>query len=490
MHNQSSERARGATGRSAARVEGLVGKGAWFWLFTGGLALALLYVLLPYGLAASSVYVVATVLAAIAVATAVRGRPQLFCPLAWQLVACALALVATGHGVWYWLDLSGQEPFPSFADVFYLAVYPLFMVALWMLGRHGGRNDGALSDAMIVGVAAAVPGWAILITPYLNDPDLSVLQLLVSTAYPVADLILLPLILRLVFLHRAKVTAHLFLLLGLLAYLVADMLYAHGNSAGWYTPGGVTDGLWLVAYALIVAAVWHPSASVEPPASVSRAELSGRRLVILGAASMLAPTVILLTAGVDVEVVRAAAIGSILLFLLVIHRMAGLMREARQQAVALEKLSRTDPLTGAANRRSLESELLREISRAERSGAPLTLAFIDLDHFKRFNDTFGHAAGDALLGDLVRAWQPALRNADLLARVGGEEFVVLLPETGAETALQVVGRMRQLTPSRQTCSAGVSQLRAGDTADILMDRADSAMYRAKHAGRDRVVIAQ
>lgn len=455
----------------------------------GGLLLTLVYMVIPYGRLASAVYVATTALAAIAVALAVMRRPQPFRPAAWLLIACALWLAASGHAVWYWLDLRGLEPFPSLADAFYLAVYPLFMVALWTLGQRSGRDDGALSDALIVGVAAAVPGWALLIAPYLKDPDLTIVQLLVSAAYPVADLILLPLILRLVFLHRASVTAHLFLLLGMLAYLAADMLYAHGNSAGWYGPGGVTDALWLVAYTSFVVAVWHPSASVEPRSHASLAELSGRRLVVLGAASLLAPAVILLTAGVDVEVVRVAAIGSILLFLLVMHRMAGLMRETHRQADELENLSRTDPLTGAANRRHLNDELAREMSRAGRSHAPLTLAFMDLDHFKRFNDTYGHTAGDALLEELVAVWRPVLRNSDLLARIGGEEFVVLLPDTDTDEARRVVDRLRQRIPGRQTCSAGITGFRPGDTAEAFVARADRALYAAKRGGRNRVVLA-
>ncbi|MFO8155671.1 MAG: GGDEF domain-containing protein [Thiohalospira sp.] len=472
----------------AAPINALVGRDAWRWFLVGGLGLALLYVLLPYGLLASSLYVAFTALAAVAVALAVRGRSGLVCPAAWLLVACALGLAAGGHAIWYWLDLHGLEPFPSVADVFYLAVYPLFMAAIWMIGQHTGRDEGALSDGLIVGIAAAVPGWALLIAPYVHDPALSTGQLLVSAAYPVADLILLPLILRLVFLHRARITAHLFLLLGMLAYLVADMLYAHGNSAGWYAPGGVTDGLWLVAYVLFVAAIWHPSASSEPRSDVTVAEMTGRRLVVLGAASMLAPAVILLTAGVNVEIVRIAAIGSILLFLLVMHRMAGLMRRTHRQAEKLERLSRMDPLTGAANRRYLDDELTRETSRAERSGSPLTLAFLDLDHFKHFNDTHGHAAGDALLEELMAAWRPVLRDSDLLARIGGEEFVVLLPDTDRDEARQVVERMLQGTPRGQTCSAGIAAFRPGETADAFMARADEAMYAAKQGGRDRVVL--
>ncbi|MDR9467873.1 MAG: GGDEF domain-containing protein [Marinospirillum sp.] len=479
----------GDTTDSRARPEGVLGGGnAWQWLLLGGLLLTLFYVVIPYGLLASSVYVAASAFAAIAIALAVKYRLQLVRPFAWVLIAGALGLAASGHAVWYWLDLHGLEPFPSVADVFYLSVYPLFMVALWKLGHRSGRDAGALSDALIVGVAAAVPGWALLIDPYLNNPDLSAIQLLVSAAYPVADLILLPLILRLIFLHRARITAHLFLLSGMLAYLVADMLYAHGNSAGWYEPGGMTDGLWLVAYALIVAAIWHPSASVEPYCDVSQVEMSGRRLVVLGTASMLAPTVILLTAGVDVDVVRIAAIGSILLFLLVMHRMAGLMRETHRQADELEKLSRTDPLTGAANRRYLEDALAREISRAQRLDSPLTLAFMDLDYFKRFNDTYGHAAGDELLEELVRLWRSVLRDSDLLARIGGEEFVVVLPDTCSDEAQEVVERMRQSTPRKQTCSAGIARFGPGDTAETFVKRADQAMYAAKHGGRNRVVL--
>lgn len=465
-------------------------RGIWRHFLIGGLLLTALYVVLPYGQLASLLYVATSAFAALAVALGVKRRTQLFRPIAWRLIGGALGLAASGHAIWYWLDLRGLDPFPSIADAFYLAVYPLFMGALWMLGQRAGRDDGTLSDALIVGVAAAVPGWAFLIAPYLNDSGLSLLQLLVSAAYPVADLILLPLILRLIILHRARVTAHLFLFAGMLAYLAADMLYAHGNSAGWYAPGGITDALWLLAYVSIVAAIWHPSASVVPRAVASTAEMSGRRLAVLGGASMLAPTVILLTAGVDANVVRMAAIGSIVLFLLVMHRMAGLVEKTHQQAEELEKLSRTDPLTGAANRRYLDDVLAREMSRARRSGAPLALAFVDLDHFKRFNDTHGHAAGDALLEELVREWRPVLRQSDLLTRIGGEEFVMVLPDTDTEEAQRVVQRMRRRTPQGQTCSAGIAALAPDDTAETFIARADRAMYAAKHGGRDRIALAE
>ncbi|MGM0785022.1 MAG: diguanylate cyclase [Pseudomonadota bacterium] len=461
----------------------------WLLLLGVQIALAISYVLLPYGRLASALYIFATALAAGSICIAVRFRRQLFSPLAWGLIAGALALAATGHGIWYWLDLQGLEPFPSLADLFYLAVYPLFGIALWQVGRHG-RDDEALGDALIVGISAAVLAWALLIAPHSYDPELALVQLLVSAGYPVADLILLPLILRLVFLQRTRIWAHFLLLMGMLAYLLADILYAQGNSLGWYAPGGLVDSLWLVAYALFTAAAWHPSAKVKPRSHICDAELSMRRLYVLGTASVLVPMVMLFASGSEMDVVRVAAIGSILLFLLVMWRMAGLLKRTHHQARALETLARTDPLTGAANRRHLEQQMAREMARAERNDSSLGLAFLDLDYFKRYNDTHGHSAGDVLLQEMVAGWQKTLRNQDVLARFGGEEFVVLLPDTDTTQCQVVLERLRKRVSFGQTCSAGLAIFQSGETADALIKRADDALYVAKRSGRDCVVLAE
>lgn len=462
--------------------------GNWYWPSTVVLFFALLYVVLPYGATASLIYVLITAYAAGAIALPLWRRTGIFRPTAWGLVSGAVGLAAIGHGIWYGLDLAGLEPFPSPADIFYLAVYPLFMIGLWQLGRDGKPGEGAFSDALMVGISAAVLGWALLIAPYIYDPELSLLQLLIATAYPVADLLLIPLLLRLVFLNGTRIKAHLLLLLGVLAYLTADLLYAHGTSTGWYEAGGLTDALWLVAYALFVAAVRHPSARVKPPARVSRLDLSRHRLWVLGGASVVVPALILMTAGTDLEIVRISAIASIALFLLVLYRMAGLLNETHRQADELERLSLTDPLTGAANRRYLEQVLEREMARARRSEQPLCLALMDLDHFKQYNDSHGHLAGDRLLQELIRNWQTALRQTDMVARVGGEEFVVLFPDMDIDAGKAVLERLKTQVPDNQSCSCGLTCYRPGDTAVALTDRADKALYLAKDRGRDQVVV--
>jgi diguanylate cyclase len=186
---------------------------------------------------------------------------------------------------------------------------------------------------------------------------------------------------------------------------------------------------------------------------------------------------------------------------------------ARQQAEAaerrvhelegeLERVSgqvREDQLTGALNRRGMEDAMTRELSRAQRSGKPLCIAVLDLDNFKRLNDTHGHAAGDAALVHLVKVIKHTVRPTDVIARYGGEEFIVILADTGAEEAVKVMTRLQRELTKRFflhnqerlliTFSAGVAQFRPGETEEALFQRADKAMYQAKVQGKNRVVSA-
>jgi diguanylate cyclase (GGDEF)-like protein len=156
----------------------------------------------------------------------------------------------------------------------------------------------------------------------------------------------------------------------------------------------------------------------------------------------------------------------------------------------MERIARTDELTGLANRRSWEEELPREIARGWRGGTSLCVAMLDLDRFKRYNDGHGHQAGDRLLKEAAGAWQSMLRPYDLLARYGGEEFGVILPGCGAADALGIVERLRAATPPGVTCSAGVAEWDGEEHAEALVGRADAALYEAKHGGRDRAVVAR
>lgn len=155
----------------------------------------------------------------------------------------------------------------------------------------------------------------------------------------------------------------------------------------------------------------------------------------------------------------------------------------------VQDMARHDSLTGLPNRRALEEQLPQDMARARRAGSPLCVAIVDIDHFKNYNDTHGHLAGDEVLRACAAAWDESLRGEDAIVRFGGEEFLVLLPRTDAEEAGEIIERLRTRTPMGQTCSAGLACWDFSESIDDLLSRADQALYLAKAGGRDRLAAA-
>jgi diguanylate cyclase (GGDEF)-like protein len=207
------------------------------------------------------------------------------------------------------------------------------------------------------------------------------------------------------------------------------------------------------------------------------------------------------------HLVGAAAMGDGF-FTLIAQRLAVAAAESCALALASirlrEKLadqSLRDSLTGLYNRRYAEETLDREIARAKREAAPVSVLMLDLDHFKRFNDEFGHDAGDTALREAATILVESVRTSDVVSRVGGEEFLILLPGASGEAtlrkseamreklkALELFHRGRRLPPV--TFSAGVATFPGnGETPEALLRAADTALYEAKHAGRDRTIPA-
>ncbi|NOK02000.1 MULTISPECIES: diguanylate cyclase [Myxococcus] len=178
-------------------------------------------------------------------------------------------------------------------------------------------------------------------------------------------------------------------------------------------------------------------------------------------------------------------------------------KELAARREELLALTRTDALTGLSNRRAFEERLNDEFARSRRYGAPLSLVMLDIDHFKRINDSFGHPFGDHVLKAVAQTARARLREVDLLARYGGEEFIALLPETGPADALRVCERVRDAIAAlelehvggsgkpqcvRLTASLGVATVPSSDlpSAEALLRAADASLYAAKGAGRNRV----
>jgi diguanylate cyclase (GGDEF)-like protein len=435
--------------------------------------------------------------AACAVVGVRRHRPT--AAAAWLLFAAGVFLNASGIGVEKLLtEVFHQDRYPSLADAFWLCLYPCLIGGLLLLirSRSAGRDWSAVIDTTTLTTGLGLLSWVFVVRPTAGDSELSLFGHIVVAAYPVGDVVVLAMMTRILLSGGTRSIAFRCMVASLLAFLAGDVAWVVIFSI---FPGWEPAGLWLhlvemvflVAYALVGAAALHPSVrEVGRPVPVRQTELSPVLIAGLTAASLIAPVLLALQAVLgSVRDGVAIALSSTVLFLLVVTRMVGLVRRVESQSRQLRELAWVDELTGLANRRAWVAELPAAIERARRDGVPLSVALVDLDHFKRFNDTYGHQAGDQLLKAAASGWSECARTVDLLARYGGEEFIVLFPSTRAAAAAAVLDRMRQATPAGQTFSAGVATWNGAETSHELVARADAALYRAKHAGRNCTITA-
>jgi diguanylate cyclase (GGDEF)-like protein len=277
----------------------------------------------------------------------------------------------------------------------------------------------------------------------------------------------------------------------LLASLLANAGYAVESVVlGRDTTLALFDLGWVLFPVLLGAAALHPSMAVlSEPAPDSERRLGRGRLMLLASASLLAPGTQLLQVALGREINAVAiGLGSAVLFVLVLLRVAGLLERVRSQAVQLAALARDDALTGLPNRRTWDFELTRAFAQAGAQGDTLAVGLLDLDHFKAYNDSHGHQAGDRLLTAASAAWRALLPPGVVLARYGGDEFGLLLPGHDLAAAAGVLDQLVAAVPDGQTLSVGVAGWDDEEDPAALVARADVALYRAKRDGRDRVAV--
>jgi diguanylate cyclase (GGDEF)-like protein len=278
---------------------------------------------------------------------------------------------------------------------------------------------------------------------------------------------------------------------------VSDPRVATCLAASWVLRADIA-ALWEPRDRVVVMTASTESSAARPPAIVTRVLEGGERAHAhrrFGCSSVLVEpvrrgrrTMAALLIGWRRHVDEVDATGGA--FLALVAAQAALAIERADLAEELSRQAQSDPLTGVANRRGLARSLERDLAAARRSGRPLAVAMVDLDHFKAYNDREGHPAGDLLLRAATRAWSDHLRAGDLLARYGGEEFAVVLPDCGDEVEVaSVVDRLRRATPGATTASAGVALWDGREPAAQLIRRADGALYEAKRAGRDATRLA-
>ena len=471
------------------------------------------------------------------------GRSRLF----WVQLMLGLALACDLVAQLGWAineEILNVSPFPSWTDGFYLAFYIFLFAAILVLPGWRSTPITRLQmviDGLAVTVAVGVFSWYYLIGPTVYDETSSLLSVIVASLYPIFDLILLIcLIVALVRTEDPKLRRVVGLLTASIAIVVvADSIFQYRELSGTYLTGSPLDASWVAAdllcglAALTLAIDLRQNQLVDSSKSTDRAVSFRDQLpswfeylpyislpVVLGFFLSLWNT----PGDGDDYLEPGVLFGCVILIGLVIARQALAIREnqrlhravrddARRLAdfneelvVAneelanansrLESLATTDPLTGLLNHRAINDTIDREVERAFRYRRQFSLLFIDLDHFKTINDTYGHGAGDVALNEFAAVVRSSLRGVDILSRWGGEEFIVLLPEIGGAGTIECAERIRVAVASHKfpvgvgihiTCSIGVASYpENGTERGLLVDLADQAMYAAKRLGRNQV----
>ncbi len=420
----------------------------------------------------------------------------------WYLLATGQAAFIASDLVSYnhWALLGSTTAFPSPADALYLATYPALAAGLLALirSRNLARDRASLIDALIVAIAVGTPLWVYLMAPYAQDDSLPLLTRLTSMAYPTMDLLLAATATRLAVGPGARGAAFALLFGGLVALFATDVVYGWLMLHGGYEPGGGLDGGWLMSYAMLGAAALHPSMRrLSERAPEQEGRLTRPRLAVLAVACLLVPG-IRAAAVLTGDSVGGFAVpaSSAALSLLVLARLAGVVRLQEAAARQLAHLAHHDALTGLPNRTSFHASVERALARADRRNGLVAVLYIDLDDFKAVNDDHGHAAGDAFLADVAARIRSCMRTVDTAARLGGDEFAVVLDGIDArDDALRVAQRITETLGAPGTAppyrasraSIGIAFGDDAPEAEVgpLLSRADAAMYAAKRKGKGR-----
>jgi diguanylate cyclase (GGDEF)-like protein len=382
------------------------------------------------------------------------------------LVAAMTVLAASDLAGWLESDVLGVPVRTDPSTVLAVVGYLLLGIAVVQIERHRSSEEplpGAI-EAGIFATGVLTPLLVFLIIPTVQRGDLSARAMLVTIAYALVDLVVISVIARLVISGGSQPLSLGYLSAALFTSIAGDVVVGGGDvDSGAVAP--VARVLWCVAFVLFAAGIAHPSMQRLRPDRTSQPPR--HRRVWLMALGQAMPALALLVEWL-------------------LNRHSTLLVEALG-ALLVSLLARSDDLTGLHNRRSWNFELKRAATAAVAQGQPLVVALLDLDHFKVYNDTYGHPAGDRLLKAATSAWQSALQPGELLARYGGEEFAMLLAGSSLDEAVARVETLRGLMPGGQSFSGGVALWCTDEDPEQTVANADAALYEAKRRGRGMVL---
>lgn len=382
-----------------------------------------------------------------------------------------------------------------YADLFAVPGYVCFGAALHGLARaRGVSNDrDTVLDGIMIAAASSLVIWETLVQRTFDLEGSWVVAKILVASYPILSMCLLVLAIRLAFASGPRTTAFDLILAGTASFLIGDILFAFGEIGLVSASEAALDVPYLLVPALFGAALLHPSSSrVGVPVAPHHRRYGRVRLVTV-ALAMLAPIPVMLAH-------REGGVPLVPLLLVGVLSVTGVIRistsigEQFRLTRALYHRATHDELTGLMSR----SLLLEETGEWLRSGRQVAVLFLDLDRFKYVNDSMGHTAGDELLVHVARRLQGVCPERSIVSRQSGDEFVIAVPDTGVADALQLADKVRRTVrvghrlaagEAFVAASIGITVSRADTTSStVLLQEADTAMYRAKEGGRDTVTV--
>jgi diguanylate cyclase (GGDEF)-like protein len=472
----------------------------------------------------------------------------------WITILFGLGLLsgAIGQGIFTFYEqiLHTYAPFPSWADAGYLGLYPFLFAGTLLLPAWASTvaRFRILLDSLMIMAALFTFSWYFVLGPTFIEGDGTLFSKAVGVAYPVSDLIIafsllffLPLV-RERHLHNTVYLLIIALGIIIISDSINDYLLLHEA----YETGGLLDWGWPLGYMLVglsAVVLLHSettgSLSKQPDATKTSLWRTLIPYALLPAVAAL--ILYTLTSSGDNALKAGVYWGGAFLLAVILARQVFALKditgtaqqiqqlnrdlqesrdqlhdaheelqaaheellthheELRKAHARLESLATTDSLTQIANHRAMIDAIDTELARARRFTKTCSLLFLDIDHFKTLNDRHGHPAGDLVLQSFAQIVQPCLRSLDIFGRWGGEEFVVLLPETDVVGAEVIAEKVRSAAAAHLfpidgglhlTCSVGIATFpRDGADRNHLIAAADKAMYAAKHLGRNQVRVA-
>jgi two-component system cell cycle response regulator len=399
---------------------------------------------------------------------------------AWGLITSGLLTWTGGDLVWtLWLNNLSHPPFPSLADILYLPMYPAMYTAMMLLIRSRLRHVGAAHwlDGSVVALALAAVGSVLILPTVLSMSQGREIEDAVNLAYPLGDLTLMAFVV-VAFALGSWRPDRLWLCLGagMAMDAVADLVFVYQAGKGTYIAGGILDTMWPAAMAACAVAAWQPARrSIRRPV-VAPLAIALPLVSFVGALALLVVAAFHHVTPVGVALAAATLVVGLLRGLLTYLENVRMLRTSDADAL-------TDGLSGLGNRRRLVRDLDAAVAEADEA-QPRTLVFFDLNGFKRYNDTFGHAAGDSLLARLGDGLRAAIGDQGQAYRLGGDEFCVLLTGRLAHDDGLLIAALDALTERSSAFSVGASHGLAtvpddATTSVAALQLADQRMYAAK-----------